>query len=117
MWKISSDELPTGSIFNAERLTSFSSSRKDDCNSSLPLSYVALKSDITRHTFESSGFVSAVNKLASAVVVTTDKSVFPICLALAFSRYGGSSLSRISSDRPFKRLIQAVWPGAASGGK
>ena len=49
------------------------------------------------------------------VVVTAARSELPIVLDFAFSKYGGSSSSTISSGSPFSRLVQAVCPGACSG--
>lgn len=66
-------------------------------------------------TCESSLLPSATSRFESAVFVTTERSVLPIVLDFALSKYGGNSSKRIKSFSLFRRLTQAVLPGACNG--
>ena len=56
-----------------------------------------------------------MNKLARAVIVTTDKFESPIAFDFALTKYGGISSNNISNGCPLSKFTHAVWPGAWSG--
>ena len=96
----------------AKRFTSPSRSLKDSCNILEPTRYVALRSEITNNALFNSLLLRALNKFASAVEVTSLRFESPIFFDLASTKYGGSSSNNINLGPPFKRLIQALGPGA-----
>ena len=115
MWYISSLLRATGVTSIAIRFASASSSRKLDCNNSLPDSYAALRSEKTRHTFANCSLPNAVKRFESAVMVTLLRSELPTIIDLAFSKYGGSSSSKMRVFWPLSSSTHDFSPGALRG--